>query len=445
MPRRLPLAWLGVALLVFFGAACQPITHPTFTVKEGPSSAVTAKLVSGDGNFVLVKATAAGATVPSAGLWRVDRRDGTTVRLPDGYEAFAISRTGDRVLLRFNQSSAPVIWSHGTLVTPPGPAMPKVSADLAFALFVDGAGAVQRLDITTGTTTPVETGVPRPPTLTRAAPLGISDDGNIAHIAYDKPCCSGGVMRFLDIAAHTATDLPFQNGGDITETFTLAARGTAFGVHHLDVYEDPSDPSHTIKNADWVELRNRATGAVLRHYDVPAGRDLYALNISAYGDSIWILQVQWAKCTIQDFTFECFDDSDAVVIRRTGVRSFSTGAGAYVDSFRTTPSGRFTSFAFPHDPFARIPYGPTTIIDWVTGSVEQLQGSVNYQLNDPPICLLLGTPNPCTVPGKGVNAALSDDGVVVVTTSSSGTGWYEYTPAPAPSSPAGRFAQVRGL
>ena len=380
--------------------------HPTFTVKEGPSSAVTAKLVSGDGNFVVVKATAAGTTVPSAGLWRVDRRDGSTLRLPDGYGPFSISPTGaHRAALQ--PELPPVIWSNGTLVTPPGPVMPRVSADLAFALFVDSAGAVQRLEIATGTITPVETGVPRPAQYTYASPLGISDDGKIAQIALGNSCCSGGLMRFIDIAAHTATDVAFQSGGDITDTFTMAAgNGAAFLMHHLDVYVDPTDPSHTIKNADWVELRRRATGAVVRHYDVPAGRDVVKLSIAASVFSAWIMQAHFTTCDLPGVQFPCFDNSEAVVMLAAGTRSFSTGGGGFVDAFSTTPSGRFLAFDFARGPDERIPYGPTTIIDWVTGNVEQLTGSVNYQLNDPPVCSLLGR----SLPDRG-----------------------------------GRFAQVRGL
>ena len=88
--------------------------HPEFVVREGPTSPVTFQLLSGDGNFNVVRATGHSKMVPRAGLWRVDRRDGSRVRLPDGDQASRISRDGSRVLITTGDPSTggtAVLWS----------------------------------------------------------------------------------------------------------------------------------------------------------------------------------------------------------------------------------------------------------------------------------------------------------------------------------------------
>jgi hypothetical protein len=431
MLRRATRLGLTAAVLVLVAAACDPITHPTFTVKEGPSSAVTAEKVSGNGNFVIVRATAAGATVPGAGLWRVDRRDGSAVRLPDGYTVQSISRTGARVLLR-DLNSNRLIWSGGTLITPPGGLTTAISADVTFGLFLDAAGAVKRWDVATGAITPVETGLPRPPNRTVAYPNSISNDGRIAQYSLTNPCCSGGIWRVVDIASHTATDVPDTSGGDVTDSLNLApGNGSALLLHHEESYVDyTQEPPVVVKIADWVELRDRASGAVRHHYEVPDNRFVLRLNIAANGTNAWVMQVHSSECSFGGPTHDlCVDASEAVVLFQGGRRSFSTGGGHYLDSFSVTPSGRFLAYNFVYFD-QRFPYGPTIIIDWLTGTVEHLLGSVDYWLDYPYFCSLIGKPNPCLVPGVGVKGNLSDDGVLAVTSSSSGTGWYEYTPAP---------------
>ena len=69
--RRVGLVLSAAAMVV--ATACEPVVHPGFEVVESSTSAVSALLLSANGNFVVATATAAGATVPGPGTWRVDR------------------------------------------------------------------------------------------------------------------------------------------------------------------------------------------------------------------------------------------------------------------------------------------------------------------------------------------------------------------------------------
>src|SRR5262245_34919637 len=106
-----------VGLVVLLLAACDPIPHPDFVVREAPTSPVTVELLSGDGNFVVVHSTGPGSTVPGAGRWRIDRRDGAVVALPTGDRATKLSRDGSRVLITTGNTA--VVWVTGASVTPP--------------------------------------------------------------------------------------------------------------------------------------------------------------------------------------------------------------------------------------------------------------------------------------------------------------------------------------
>ena len=73
-----------LAVVVATLAACEPMPHTTFTVQATPGSGADLVLLSGDGRFVVLTATAAGPVVPGAGNWRIDRTTGDTVALPVG-------------------------------------------------------------------------------------------------------------------------------------------------------------------------------------------------------------------------------------------------------------------------------------------------------------------------------------------------------------------------
>ena len=192
--------WALLAVpLVFALAACEPVTHPSFTVRESPESAVTFRLLSGDASQAVVTATAAGQTVPGPGVWRVDRSDGSVVELPAG-EPTKISSDGERVLV------GPSLWSSGSVLTPPSTVM---SEQLTFALFVDTDGQVKTWETATGTVTPVETAFPRPPGTTAAIAKGVSDDGRTAQYELQGP---NRIERFVDLDAGAAVDRP--NGDD---------------------------------------------------------------------------------------------------------------------------------------------------------------------------------------------------------------------------------------
>ena len=211
--RRGWLALIGLPLVLGL-AGCEPVPHPSFTVRESPDSAVTLRLLSGSASHAVVTATAAGETVPGPGVWRVDRSDGSVDELPAGGPT-RISSDGQRVLL-----TGPKLWSAGSVLTPPSGLL---SEELTFALFVDTDGQVKTWEAATGTVTPVETGFPRPPGTTAAIAKAVSDDGRT--VQYELRG-STRIERFVDLDADAVVDRPNADGGTLQamDLFVLAAR-----------------------------------------------------------------------------------------------------------------------------------------------------------------------------------------------------------------------------
>ncbi len=429
-----PRAVLIVAAMAVVAAACKPVTHPIFTAREGPTSPVTVLLLSGNGNFVVAEATAASTMVPGPGTWRVDRRDGSVAALPGrsvsgGYDPVAISNDGMRVQLN-DVNSHPVVWSHGVVLSSPSTLM-ALSPDLTFALLHDSAGVMKRWNVLTGAVTPVETSVPRPPGYTSAFPDAISDDGNVATFELRQPNVANFIQRIVDVPAHRATDLHMT---DFSDTIELSADGSAFAHHHVEQYVDESQfPPVVIKLADWVELVDRVTQTVRRHYTVPDDRGVTLLTISDNGTTVWVSQdlfdIEGSACGPVPVTTSCVVASEAVVIASFGSRSFSTGSG---DGYGSSPSDNGRFFVSNRVPLGPSSSGGARVVDWITGNVETLSQGLAYRSNDDQTCGSVGSSAPCTVPTWASGAQISTDGRTVVSTSSSGHGWYEYTPAPAP-------------
>ena len=219
---------LAPGLAALFLVGCDPILHPQFDVREGPTSPVTFELLSGDGNFVVVRSTGPSATVPAAGRWRIDRRDGSVEALPSGDRSASISHDGSRVLVTTGASA--VVWASGASLSPP--AGTRFSKDLTFGVFVDTAGVVKTWNTATQAIGSVETGFPRPAGTTGALAKGVSNDGRTVEYTLS------GVQpteRFVDLDAGRAVDRPNLDGsgrgGDyVTDRFLLAADGSGF-VH----------------------------------------------------------------------------------------------------------------------------------------------------------------------------------------------------------------------
>jgi len=176
-PVRARIVALVVALALV-GLACKPIPHPNFVVVDDASSVHVLGL-SGDGNYVVVTSTAASASVPGPGLWRVDRRDGTAVQLPEGAKFERISDDGQRISYRIEPEpswgAGLRVWDNGRIVAPP--AFTEMSDDLHFGIFLGFFdGVLQRWELATGARTVIDTGGRVP-----LYPLQISDHGNLAY------------------------------------------------------------------------------------------------------------------------------------------------------------------------------------------------------------------------------------------------------------------------
>ena len=121
-----------------------------------------------------------------------------------------------------------------------------------------------------------------------------------------------------------------------------------------------------------------------------------------------------------------------MAFRNGGTRSFNTGPD-FLGSMDISRGGRFLVFdRFVYDHFFNpFPSVPVQMLDWTSGFRETLSRSVDYTETDDLLCQVLGLQTaPCRLPAQSVDAQLSNDGRVVATTTSSGTGWYEYEADP---------------
>ena len=387
--------------------ACDPIPHPDVTVREAAGSGVRFRLVSGDGNYVVVQASGPGATVPGAGWWRVDRRDGSVVALPDASQATRVSRDGSRVLLEQMAGGTVVLWAGGTVLTPPTGA--RFSDNLTFAVFVDADGTVKTWETATQAVAPVEPGFPRPPGTTAATAKGISDDGRTVQYALSS---AAPIERFVDLDAGQAVDRPDQTDFDFpfyaNDRFVLAANGDAFiHVHEIGEYVDLSP----IPQESWAELVTLPGGQSGRRFDnLTTGQSITGDPLVATNGKIgWIYAEAPGRCPGLPTPELCVGASSAVAILANGHRTFDTGPHER-GSMDISANGRFLvldKYIQPRylNPFTR---GPVRVIDWVTGTAETLsQGS----------------------PALTIDAQISDDQRLVATTTNDG-GWYEFAAAP---------------
>jgi hypothetical protein len=420
-----------------FLVACDPVLHPDFVVREAPTSAVTFQLLSGDGNFSVVRSTGHGKTVPRAGLWRVDRRNGRRVRLPDGDRASKISRDGNRVLVTTGDPSTggtTVLWAAGSVVSPP--AGTQFSEDLTFGVFVDTDGAVKTWETGTQSIGLVEPGFPRPPGTVSAFPKGISDDGRT--IQYEL----GGsqpIERFVDLDTAQAVDRPNLHGtagefGYVNDYFVLAASGNSF-LHAHEAGQFDFVCFCNVIDESWAELVALPSGTPGRRYTNTTGESIdRQAFIATDGKAAWIYQSRSAPCQNIPITTFCVVASTAVVVTQNGFRAFDTGPSA-LGAIDISSNGRMLLIdkGAPGVPagFSLQLRGPVQVIDWITGTVESLTRADTYEETRDFICRPIQQPVPCTLPATSVGAQVSDDLKVVATTTRTGAGWYEYTVAPS--------------
>lgn len=396
-----PIRRAAVALLLPFAlvaAACDPVPHGEFTVVELPDSGASFRLLSGDGNYVVVEATSASSTVPAAGHWRIDRRDMSLVQLPAA--ATRISSDGSRILLVTGE-----LWT--TEGIEPAQDAAVYSDDLTAMAFSGTDGTIQAVDLTTGETTPVEPGFPRP-WFTRAGPLAVSADGDT--VTYQVSDVAEGV-RTVDLSAGTMIKLPY------TEETHLSADG-AFLARGL-VVRDPQEPRRIIES--WVRLHEVTTGAVVAEYDA-AGSDITSVHMARQGTTVWITTERWVAQGVADCPplrmLWCVVSSRAVMLGPNGrFKSFDTGPYP-ATSVDISSDGRFLllskqNWLIPY-PTPLPPPGPVVVYDWLAsdGGVEVLSATA-----------------PSTQAPHSTAGQISDDGRLIATASTPG-GWYEYEHVP---------------
>lgn len=419
--RRLAAPMVAaVALLV---SACDPIPHSVHTVVESPSAPVAFRLLSGDGRFAVVEAFGPSTTVPGAGWWRVERATGTSVQLPTG--ATAISRDGSRVLLTDGG-----LWVDGTEVAPPAGA--RFSPDLTYAVFVDPAdGLVRTWETATGAVGDVETGFPRPAGTT-AGPIAVSDDGRVVHYAI------GVIQRFVDLDAGTKVDLA-RAGGDVTEQFLLSADGDSV-LHTYNLTMGNLDCMCTVVVESWAELVALPSGTPGARWHNTSDESIRAATISGNGDTGWVYRLKEEYRRDDCFGnptpigFSCAVSASVVAVGHRSHVPFGN-VGLRLGSMDATPDGRFLAIDTFQAPLEVIPVrGPASVLDRYSDlRIDRLDERQTYTETDSFACRWFNWLNgstPCTGQGWSSGGQISDDGTLVATTTTSGRGWYEYTPPP---------------
>jgi hypothetical protein len=428
-----------VALMLL--VACDPVLHPEFVVREGPTSPVSFQLLSGDGNFSVVRSTGHGKTVPRAGLWRVDRGTGRRVRLPDGERASKISRDGHRVLVTAGDASSggtTVLWLAGTVLSPPPGT--QFSEDLTFGVFVDSDGAVKTWEAATQSIGLVEPGFPRPPGTLSATAKGISDDGRTVQYGLDGP---QPIERFVDLDTAQAVDRPTLVGMGsefeyVTDHFVLAASCNSFVHAHEAGRFDFVGCLCTIIDESWAELVALPSGTSGRRYTNTTGGSIHRQAfVATDGNVAWIYQSRYDVCPNLPVTTFCVVASSAVAVTPNGSRAFDTGP-TVLGGIDISSNGRLLLIDKGRSGLpaggSLLRRGPVQVIDWITGNIETLTQAETYEETNELLCRIIMQQAPCTLPAGSVGAQVSDDLQVIGTTTSTGAGWYEYSVAPPPIS-----------
>ena len=246
------------------------------------------------------------------------------------------------------------------------------------------------------------------------------------------------VERFVDLDTHQLVDrTSTRNGGAgyYVDRFALAASGNAFVHTHETGFVDVPNEVFLLEES-WSELVALPTGAVQRRFTNTTQNSISKELISANGLKAWIYQASygWSEpyCPESAMVSDCVVASRAVLLWRDGQLAFDLGEGA-LGSIDISSDGRFLLVDKEHIAFygGVMPKGPVQIVDAVA-SAETLSGSETYvETHNALKCRLFGVFDPpCTVPSLSVGAQVSDDLRVVVTTTDTGKGWYEYTAAP---------------
>lgn len=406
---------MGVLVLV----ACDPVLHPTFTVREAPNAPVRFDVLSADGRFVAAHATGAGATVPGAGCWRVNRTHASVVPLPSCNRALRISADGSRILL--DTSSGNMLWSSGTTLTPPAGTV--FSKDLTFGVFVDTNGAVKTWKSANQSVGLVETAFPRPAGTTSAQAKGISNDGRKVQYTLFG---TNPIERFVDLDTNAKID---RSNSSHADTFSLAPSGGGFlQVHEVSHLNTNTNPPTLVIDESWGELAAFPSGKVIRRYINTTQESIDRSFISDDGGTSWLYREQVVDCQELPAPAPCTTSSHAILVANVGAAVFDTGPNA-VDAMDSFSNGRYLVYdKLGAPPGTGLPGPvPVTIIDWLSGHIEHLTAAITYTETDPNLC---NGAAPCTITARSIRGQVTNDLRVVATTTSTAKGWYEYTASP---------------
>lgn len=395
-PRRALLLGLVVPVLLL-AVACDPVTHPDRVVVD-PATSLGVVGLSGDGNFVVVSATAPSDTVPGPGLWRIDRRDGTATALPAS-TFVRISHDGQRLLL--DPGTGTRVWRDGAFAVG-APNHVPTSHDLRFAIYPGILDPrLMRVDLATGVRTPFG------PAGVTARDIGISDDGSTAWYESDPsvgPCRT----TFVEIATGATT------------VHDVCGRVSGSGRHllvELDV-EMVDGIFFTVGGPRRLQLFASASPGVVLTEVVASPDTLFAeVHVAAELPVVWATEVYASgnitepcgtpfspPCTFEERTVAIVAATAQGSTRTTSPGNFATLIQGEPRQTTITPSGRFLVHTFE---------GRVRIYDRHGPRTEVLAGDAVQR-----------------------SPHLSADGRLVVVgeqpaTPGGGWGWYERREAPA--------------
>ena len=244
------------------------------------------------------------------------------------------------------------------------------------------------------------------------ASIQVSNDG--LTVAYEAERASGKVWRVVSKKHGTKVDI---DAGKFDEVW-LAPDGELFAA--LSTGEVNAVRARIIRTVD---------GEVLNEYEDPGSPGSTTTTYFKYMGMAESGGTVWLRREYRDGDGDVFG-STVVALGATTVRTWDVGPVGRVARADVSADGRFMVTDILG--LGAAPEGPsafTTVYDFLSdeSGEEALPDGPAWEVNDALVCLWVLMSTPCTVPMKPARAEISDDGLIVATTTWTRWGWFEYS------------------